>query len=174
MSNTLDQLKQLADLHETHAVSDDEYAALKARILADAPDETASHAAPEPSPEAPPTPEAPSPATTRSVDWPMLLHLSQYLSLSLPLAGTIVPIIIWQAKKAEVPELDAHGRIVVNWLLSELILAVIFLPLCFLLIGFPLLIGLIIAGLVYPAVGAVKAANGEAWRYPFSFTFFRS
>jgi hypothetical protein len=33
----------------------------------------------------------------------------------------IAPIIIWQLKKNEFPELDAHGKVVVNWIISVLI-----------------------------------------------------
>ena len=51
----------------------------------------------------------------------MFLHLSQLLNAVLPPAGIVVPIILWQIKKDEMPALDAHGKMVVNWLISSLI-----------------------------------------------------
>jgi len=60
---------------------------------------------------------------------------------------------------------------VVNWIITEFILAIIFLLLCFVLVGIPLLITLAIVGVVFPIVGAVKASSGEVWTYPCSIKF---
>ncbi len=49
----------------------------------------------------------------------MFLHLSQLLNIILPPAGIVVPIILWQIKKDEMPALDAHGKMVVNWIISS-------------------------------------------------------
>jgi uncharacterized Tic20 family protein len=51
----------------------------------------------------------------------MFLHLSQLINLILPFGGIIAPILIWQLKKEEIPALDAHGKMVVNWIISSLI-----------------------------------------------------
>ncbi|MEM6329055.1 MAG: DUF4870 domain-containing protein [Planctomycetota bacterium] len=104
--------------------------------------------------------------------WAMILHLSQFAGYVLPLAGYAAPIVIWQVKKDALPAIDDHGRAVVNWILSELIYFVAFFVLVFLLVGIPLLILLAIAGVVFPIIGAVKARDGELWRYPLSFRFF--
>jgi len=105
--------------------------------------------------------------------WAMFLHLSQLAGFALPLAGLVVPILIWQLKKAELPELDVHGKIVVNWILSALIYAVVCVILVFLVVGIPLLLLLAVLAIVFPIVGGIKANNGEAWKYPLSISFFK-
>ena len=104
--------------------------------------------------------------------WAMLLHLSQFAGYVLPLAGLVVPIIIWQVQKQEMPELDIHGKIVANWIVSQIIYGVVFLLLCLVVIGFPLLVALAVLSLAFPIIGALKANQGKAWKYPFSITFF--
>ena len=113
------------------------------------------------------------PTEQQARTWAMFLHLSQLAGFALPLAGLVVPILIWQLKKAELPELDVHGKIVVNWILSALIYAVVCVILIFLLVGLPLLLILGVLAIVFPIVGGIKANNGEAWKYPLSISFFK-
>ena len=75
----------------------------------------------------------------------MFIHLSQLCGYLIPVLGWIVPIAIWFLKKDLSPKIDAHGTIVLNWILSELIYGMIFFLLSFILIGWPLLI--LLAGL---------------------------
>jgi uncharacterized protein len=98
--------------------------------------------------------------------WAMFLHLSQLAGYIIPLVGLIAPIIIWQTKKEEYPILDAHGKIVINWIISELIYGAICSVLLFVIIGFPMLMILGILAVVFPIIGGIKANNGELWRYP--------
>ena len=102
----------------------------------------------------------------------MALHLSQFAGYVVPFAGFIAPIVIWQVKKHEMPELDLHGRIVANWMVSFMILLGLSYLLVFVLIGIPLLIALGVIAVAFPIIGAVKASQGEAWRYPGSMSFF--
>jgi uncharacterized Tic20 family protein len=105
--------------------------------------------------------------------WALFLHLSQLLGYAVPFAGWIAPILIWQLKKDEMPALDAHGKIVVNWILSSLIYFAISGILVIVLIGLPLLIALLTIGIIFPIIGAVKADNGIVWKYPLSIEFFK-
>jgi len=100
--------------------------------------------------------------------WAMALHFSILLGFLVPIAGLIAPIIVWQVKKTEIPEIDAHGKIVVNWIISVIIYACICIPLTFILIGIPLLYALGVLCVVFPIIGGVKANNGELWKYPLS------
>ncbi|MEE9369012.1 MAG: DUF4870 domain-containing protein [Pontiella sp.] len=68
-------------------------------------------------------------------------------------------------------EIDIHGRIVMNWLLSEIIYGIIFGLLCFIVIGIPFIIALGIVAMIYPIIGAAKASCGETWNYPSSIHF---
>ncbi len=103
----------------------------------------------------------------------MFLHLSQLLNMIIPLAGVVVPIVIWQMKKDETPALDAHGKMVANWLISSLIYWVVSGILAIVLIGFLGMLALVIMGIVFPIIGGVKANNGELWEYPLTIKFLK-
>lgn len=104
--------------------------------------------------------------------WAMVLHLSLLAGYTVvPLVGLIAPIVIWQIKKNEMPAMDEHGKIVVNWIISSLIYSAIGFVLMFILIGVPILIALYVLGIVFPIIGAIKANSGIAWKYPLSINF---
>lgn len=111
--------------------------------------------------------------TPQSRQWALLIHLSQLAGWVIPIAGWAVPIVLWQLKKEELPEIDAHGKMVANWLISELVYGVIFGLLSMVLIGIPLLFALVVVGTIFPVIGAAKSQKGELWRYPLSFKILR-
>ena len=104
--------------------------------------------------------------------WSMLIHFSQFCGFILPLAGMVIPIVLWQLKKNESLIIDKHGRIVANWIITEVIFAAVFFILSFIIIGIPLLIALLILGIIFPIIGGIKAKDGEVWKYPCSIPFF--
>jgi uncharacterized Tic20 family protein len=103
----------------------------------------------------------------------LFLHISQLANLLIPLAGVIVPIVIWQTQKEKMPALDAHGKMVTNWLISSLIYWVVSGVLSIVLIGFLGMLALLVMGIVFPIMGAVKANNGEFWEYPLTIKFIK-
>ena len=52
----------------------------------------------------------------------MLIHFSVFAGYAVPIAGLIVPIVLWQLKKNEMPSVDAHGKMVLNFILIFLAL----------------------------------------------------
>ena len=98
--------------------------------------------------------------------WAMILHLSQFAYFVVPVVGVVAPIVIWQIKKDEYESLDIHGRIVTNWLITAFAACCVFVPLSFIIVGIPLLIGLTIAHVAFASIGAIKAHSGEVWPYP--------
>lgn len=104
--------------------------------------------------------------------WAMILHLSQFAGYLVPLAGFVAPIVIWRVKRDSMPEIDAHGRVVANWVISQVIYFALAFVLVFVLIGIPLLFVLGIVAVVFPIIGAVKASDGIVWKYPFSLPIF--
>jgi uncharacterized protein len=103
----------------------------------------------------------------------MFLHLSQLINIIIPFGGVIAPIVLWQMKKEEMPALDAHGKMVVNWFISCLIYGAVSFVLSFVLIGLLGFLALAIMGVVYPIVGGIKANNGELWDYPLTIKFLK-
>ncbi len=107
-----------------------------------------------------------------SSTWAMILHLSMLLATPAPVVGFVAPIVIWQIKKDSMPEIDAHGRAAVNWMISYLIYAAICFALFFVIIGIPMMIILGLLGIVFPIIAGVKASDGVVWNYPMSIRFF--
>jgi len=105
----------------------------------------------------------------------LILHLSQLANMIIPSAGIIAPIVIWQINKDKMPALDAHGKMVANWIISSIIYWFVSIILIFVfLIGFIPMFGLIIAGIAFPIIGALKANNnGELWEYPLTIKFLK-
>ena len=104
--------------------------------------------------------------------WTIILHLSQLCGFLVPLAGLIVPIVIWQMKKNESALIDQHGRIIANWMITAFFAGIVFFMLSFVLIGIPLLIILGVLCVIFPIIGAIKAKEGTVWPYPGSYRFF--
>ncbi|MDQ3323207.1 MAG: DUF4870 domain-containing protein [Acidobacteriota bacterium] len=103
----------------------------------------------------------------------MFLHLSQLLNFLIPFAGVVVPIVLWQTQKDKMPALDAHGKIIANWMISSLIYGAISFILLFVLVGILGFVALGIMAVVFPIIGGIKANNGEFWEYPLTIKFLK-
>ena len=109
----------------------------------------------------------------RTNQWAMFLHLSLLAGFVVPLAGFVAPILIWQLKKEELPDLEDHGKVVINWMLSQFIYMTVSAILILILIGVPLFIAVVVTGIDFPIVGGIKASEGELWPYPLSIPFLK-
>ena len=103
----------------------------------------------------------------------LFLHLSQLANVFLFPVGIILPIVLWQTQKEKMPALDAHGKMVVNWMISSTIYAAVSIVLCLVLVGFVLLLALALIGIIFPIIGGIKANNGELWQYPLAIRFIK-
>lgn len=105
----------------------------------------------------------------------MFMHFGQFAGYIAPGLGFAVPIIIWQVYKEKFPELDAHGKMVANWMISMLIYFVaagtITAASCG--IGAPLLLPLALVGIIFPIIGGIKASEGILWKYPLTISFIK-
>ncbi|MCP3967901.1 MAG: DUF4870 domain-containing protein [Lentisphaerae bacterium] len=155
-----EEVKKLQDLKESGALSEEEFEQAKKALLK----ESSAKAD-----------KAGKSINLNSIDvntWGMFIHLSQLLGLFFPLLGFVVPFILWQLKKNDSEIIDTHGKIVANWIISEIIYGVVAFILMIVFIGIPLIFALLILSIVFPVLGAIKANNGEAWPYPLSIRFF--
>ncbi len=103
----------------------------------------------------------------------MFLHLSQLIGLVIPLAGLAVPIIIWQTQKEKMPMLDAHGKMVTNWIISSIIYLVVSAVLSLIVIGLLGVLAVAVMGIIFPIIGGIKANEGELWEYPLTIKFLK-
>lgn len=126
------------------------------------------NAAPEASIEASPTaPKPPANDHERETrQWSMFIHFSILAGWAIPLAGLIVPIILWQIKKDELPGIVPHAHIVMNWMVTSLVYAAICFILMIVVIGIFGFMVLGIATIIFAIVGGLKANEGIAWEYP--------
>ena len=152
-----EELQRLNEMRDTGALTEADYQKAKSRLL-DAP---------------PPITGDGSDSMTQSQvnNWAMFIHFSQFCGYLVPLAGLVVPIVLWQMKKDESPILDSHGLAVVNWILSVLVYLAICLVLTLVVIGIPMLVVLGVLCIVVPIIGGIKAGNGEVWNYPLTIRF---
>jgi uncharacterized Tic20 family protein len=92
-----------------------------------------------------------------------LTHVSQLLTYVTGFGGLIVPLVIWLSSKDTVAGMDEHGKSIINFQLTMLLLFVISIP-AILLLGLGLLGFLYVGaiGFIIPIVNAIKAANGES------------
>ena len=97
----------------------------------------------------------------------MLAHATALAGFFVPWAGHIVgPLVVWLAKRADSPEIDAHGKESINFQLSMLIYNVIAGILCLVLVGFFILLLLHILNVVFIIVASIQASEGKLYRYP--------
>lgn len=96
----------------------------------------------------------------------MFCHLAGLLGLVIPLGGILGTAILWQLKKDSHAFVNDQGKEATNFQLVVLIAGLICAALTVIIIGFPLLLALGIFWLVFTIIGALKANQGEQYRYP--------
>jgi uncharacterized Tic20 family protein len=111
--------------------------------------------------------------TSAERNWAMIAHLAglaSYLGI-VPFASIIGPLIVWLMKRDTSAFVDEHGKESLNFQITMSIAFAISLMLCLVVIGFFILPFLGIWILVLVVVAAIKASNGEHFRYPLSIRF---
>jgi uncharacterized protein len=179
-----DELQKLRDLYDQGTIDATEYAEVKQRLLktgrAEQSDDLFGLSLPS---------------------YNALLHASQYASYLLPYIGLAAPFVLWLRVRDRYPEVDAHGKCAVNWIITELIFATILVLLgiaCFLggmtagfmaqnpnsatatavWFGGIILIGggfslIKLLSLIFPLIAALRALDGKTFQYPFAIQFLK-
>ena len=108
--------------------------------------------------------------------WAMFCHLAGLAGFVVPVifSGIITPLIVWQVKKDEHSFIDENGKEALNFQISigiYGIVSIILIPaFC---IGAVLLPAVAIFNLVCLLIAAVKANNGQHYRYPLTIRFIK-
>jgi uncharacterized Tic20 family protein len=87
--------------------------------------------------------------------------------------GFIGPLVIWLMKKDQSPFVNDQGAQALNFHITLVIAYVVAFLLCFVCIGYILLPALFVVQLIFGILGAMKANNGEAYRYPLAIPFIK-
>jgi len=128
----------------------------------------------DPSSEPPPLPPKSHGPNTRQ--WITLMHLSALAGLVIVGFGHILgPLIIWLLKKNDVPGMDAAGREVLNyhisWSLWFFLAGLVALFGSCLIVPIALPVILVICWAVFLIMGAIRASNGESYKFPLTIRF---
>jgi len=134
----------------------------------------------QPGTEAPQTPVPPEAEKAGGMEekqqrmWATVCHLCGFAGFIVPWVGNIVgPLVIWLLKREDAEFIDWHGKEAVNFQISITIYAVAAIILVFVVIGFLILPAVAIFDIVCIIMAAVKANNGERWRYPLCIRFIK-
>jgi uncharacterized Tic20 family protein len=105
--------------------------------------------------------------------WAMVTHLSALAGYAIPFGHVFGPLLVWILKKETLPAVEEHGKEALNFQISCTIYAAVAFVLVFVAIGLALLLAVAIFDLVFIIIAAVKAYNGESYRYPLSIRFIK-
>ncbi len=102
-------------------------------------------------------------------NWAVGAHLSG-LSWLVSIPGLIGPLVIWLIKGSEHGTVERHAKEALNFQLSLMIYGLVAFALVFTIIGIlvaiPMVVGILILGLIWPIVAAIKTSEGRDYRYP--------
>lgn len=101
--------------------------------------------------------------------WGMLAHLSALAGLVFPLLGIVLgPLAVYLARRDNSAFVAAHGKEALNFNITVLLATIVCMLLMMVFVGFLLGTALFIAWLVLTLVAAIKASEGQLYRYPVS------
>jgi uncharacterized Tic20 family protein len=100
-----------------------------------------------------------------------LMHASILVGILIPIAGFLIPFIIWIVKKDESSFVESQGKEIFNFIINFILASVAFGLLSFLLVGLPFLVALGLYGIITPIIAAIQSSDGKAYRYPWLIHF---
>ena len=98
--------------------------------------------------------------------WAMLSHFSALSMFIFPFGNILAPLIIWLIKKEEMSFVEDQAKEVLNFQISMTIYLIGSIILIIVLIGIPILIGLVIFNVIITIIAGIKANDGKSYRYP--------
>lgn len=105
--------------------------------------------------------------------WAMLAHLSSLTGLFTLVGSLVGPLIVWQIQKDKSAFVDYHGKEAVNFNITMAIAAGISFLLFIVIIGVVMIWIVGVVWLIFTIIAAIKANNGEYYRYPLTFRFIK-
>ena len=100
-------------------------------------------------------------------------HLSTFAGLVVPFGSVIGPLAVWLTRRDRDPFIDQAGREALNFGITIAIYGAVLLVAALMLVGIPLLVVGVVAWVVLGSLAAVKASEGQAYRYPLTMRLVR-
>ena len=110
--------------------------------------------------------DVPDELSSESRNWATFAHLSAFV-MFLGIPSLIGPLVVWLAKRDD-PYVEAQTKEALNFNISMLIYAIAAGISILLVIGIIALPAVFIAWFVLVIVAAIRSADGEQYRYPFT------
>ena len=103
----------------------------------------------------------------------VVAHLSTFAGLVVPFGSVIGPLAVWLTRRDRDPFIDQAGREALNFGITIAIYGSVLLVAALMLVGIPFLIVGVVAWVVLASLAAVKASQGQAYRYPLTMRLVR-
>lgn len=103
----------------------------------------------------------------------VLVHLASFSGYLVPLGSILGPLIVWLMKRDEFPFVESCGRNCLNFKISMIIYFIISGILMLVGIGFIVFGLLAIFDIIVTIIAAIKASEGESYRYPLTINFIK-
>jgi D-alanyl-D-alanine-carboxypeptidase/D-alanyl-D-alanine-endopeptidase len=110
-------------------------------------------------------------------NWLMLLHLSPIIGSAFPGGSLLVPLALWFYKRNDAIEFDNHGRSIVNFQITMLIVYLVSFACIVLLNLFPamlILAGSIVLNVVLIFYNLWRVWKNQTWGYPLAIPFLKA
>ena len=107
----------------------------------------------------PPPPTIPLP--TIPTNWRLYLELLSFTVFVFPLGHILGPLVLWLVKKDTIPQVNEEGKKVINFNISWTLWSILSCG-----VGF-------FAWIVIAIISALKAANNEPFRHPWTIAFLK-
>jgi uncharacterized protein len=100
-------------------------------------------------------------------------HLSTFAGLVVPFGSVIGPLAVWLTRRDRDPFIDQAGREALNFGITIAIYGAVLVVAALMLVGIPLLIAGAVAWVALASLAAVKASEGQPYRYPLTLRLIR-
>ena len=98
-----------------------------------------------------------------------LAHWAFLISFVVPFTSLIIPLVLYNTAGKDDPFVKANAKEALNLFLFMLIMGFIFVLLCFVLIGIPLLLLLGLYTIVFPVIAAVQTMGAKQGDSPYQY-----
>ncbi|PWU05676.1 MAG: DUF4870 domain-containing protein [Verrucomicrobia bacterium] len=105
--------------------------------------------------------------------WAVGMHLIALCGLMVPFLNILAPLVLWLFKRPVSTWLDDEGKRVLNFQISFTIYFLVACLSVFIIIGLLIVPVLAVIYLAFLIIGAIRASEGIAYRFPLTFNFLK-